>query len=184
MRVISGEAKGCILRAAPGLSTRPVTGLVRGALFSILETMDVGWGRVLDLFAGSGAIGIEALSRGARWVDFVEQSRRSCDIIRGNLERTGFKERAHVYQCSVERAISFLDQSYDIIFLDPPYASTIIGEVMEQIAGSQLVNGDTQVVLSHAARRNMSDTYGGLTRTRECRYGDSVIAFYRLGERY
>ncbi len=88
MRVIAGRAKGHQLKVPKGTGTRPATDLVRGAIFSILETTTSNWSRVLDLFAGSGALGIEALSRGAGWVDFVEREPRCCSIIRENLEKT------------------------------------------------------------------------------------------------
>jgi len=110
MRVIAGKAKGHQLRVAKGTVTRPATDLVRGAIFSILESMTNDWSQVLDLYAGSGALGIEALSRGAGWVDFVEREPRCCDIIRQNLEKTRLAAQAHVYCCGVTKAISFLDK--------------------------------------------------------------------------
>ena len=90
MRVIAGEAKGFRLKVPNKLATRPATELVRGAIFSILETMADDWSQVLDLFSGSGSLGIEALSRGAGWVDFVEKERRCCAIIKDNLEKDWF----------------------------------------------------------------------------------------------
>ena len=107
MRVITGKAKGHRLKAPKRAATRPATDLVRGAIFSILETTNVDWTRVLDLFAGSGALGIEALSRGADWVDFVEHEPRCCAIIKQNLEKTKLEAQAHIYCCSVAKAISF-----------------------------------------------------------------------------
>ena len=98
MRVIAGQAKGHRLRVAKGTVTRPATDLVRGAIFSILETtVTSDWALVLDLFAGSGALGIEALSRGAGWVDFVERERRCCGIIKQNLEKTKLAAKSHIY---------------------------------------------------------------------------------------
>lgn len=178
MRIISGQAKGCPLRAPSHRLTRPVTQRVRGAAFSVLEAMEGGWDTVLDLFAGSGSLGIEALSRGAGWVDFVEQGRSSCDIIRSNLERAGFLSQAHVYCCSVERAFRFLDRGYDIIFLDPPYASPVIDSVMQEIANSSLTRGDTRVVVSHASKRSLGESYGRLNLLRRYHYGDSSISIY------
>ncbi|MFC1937600.1 RsmD family RNA methyltransferase [Chloroflexota bacterium] len=120
MRVIAGEAKGHQIKAPKLATTRPATDLVKGAIFSMLETLASNWGRVLDLFSGSGALGIEALSRGAGWVDFVEHERRCCAIIKDNLEKTKLTDRAHVYCCAVSKAISFLDKEYGIILIDPP----------------------------------------------------------------
>jgi len=117
VRVISGKAKGHQLRVPKGSIVRPATDLVRGAIFSILENITSDWARVLDLFAGSGALGIEALSRGADWVDFVDRERRCCDIIRQNLEKTKLGAQAHVYCCNVAKALSFLDKEYSIVCL-------------------------------------------------------------------
>ena len=112
MRVIAGKAKGHRLKVPTGTYVRPATDLVRGAIFSILETTADDWSLVLDLFAGSGALGIEALSRGAGWVDFVDHEQRCCDIIRQNLEKTGLTAQTHIYCCSVAKAITFLDKEY------------------------------------------------------------------------
>ena len=97
MRVITGRAKGHLLAVPKGVYVRPATDLVRGAIFSILENTASEWSRVLDLYAGSGALGIEALSRGAGWVDFVDYERRCCGIIKQNLEKTKLGANAHIY---------------------------------------------------------------------------------------
>src|SRR4030042_1283482 len=126
MRVIAGKAKGHHLKFPKGTTTRPATDLVRGAIFSILENITSDWARVLDLFSGTGAMGIEALSRGAGWVDFVESEPRCCGIIRENLEKTKLAAQAHIYCCSVAKVFSSLDKEYDIILMDPPYANPSI----------------------------------------------------------
>jgi 16S rRNA (guanine966-N2)-methyltransferase len=177
MRVISGTAKGLHLKA-PGRPTRPATDLVRGAIFSILENMTDHWDLVLDLFSGSGALGIEALSRGAGSVDFVEREQQCCAIIKENLEKTGLASAAHVYCASVGKAISFLDKEYGIILVDPPYSDPLIGEVVEQLAGSTLVGPETTVVVTHSSRLPLAATYGGLRMVKERRHGDSSIAIY------
>jgi 16S rRNA (guanine966-N2)-methyltransferase len=178
MRVIAGQAKGHQLRFPKGTDTRPATDLVKGAIFSILENIAGDWAQVLDLFSGSGALGIEALSRGAGWVDFVEREPKCCAIIKLNLERTGLSERAHVYCCSVSRAISFLDKEYNIVLMDPPYANKSIGGVIEQLASSRLVGKDTVVVVTHSPHLPLNPSYGPLTRIKEHRHGDSCIALY------
>src|SRR3990172_784908 len=121
MRVIAGEAKGRPLKVPKTGTVRPTTERVREALFSILEAMGIEWGRVLDLFAGSGALGIEALSRGGEWADFVEENRRCCATIQENLENTGLAKRAHVYNLKVRHAINLLSPAYDLVLLDPPF---------------------------------------------------------------
>ena len=179
MRVITGSAKGHQLKVPKGTITRPATDLVRGAIFSILGTTTNGWEQVLDLFSGSGALGIEALSRGAGWVDFVERVPRRCAIIRQNLGKTKLTEQAHVYCCSVLKALSFLDKEYDIILMDPPYANSSIGNLVEKLAASKLVGLDTTLVVTHSPRLSLNSTYDTLKLIKEHRHGDSCIAVYR-----
>jgi 16S rRNA (guanine966-N2)-methyltransferase len=179
MRVIAGKAKGHPLKVPKGTNIRPATDLVRGAIFSILENTTNNWAQVLDLFAGSGALGIEALSRGAGWVDFVEQEPRCCGIIRQNLEKTRLAAQTHIYCCSVAKALSFLDKEYSIILMDPPYSDSSIGSLVTQLAASRLVGTNTIVVVTHSPHLPLSSTYGPLFMTKERRHGDSCIAVYR-----
>ena len=180
MRVIAGQAKGHQLKVPKGI--RPATDLVRGAIFSILESTASDWSLVLDLFSGSGAHGIEALSRGAGWVDFVDQEPRCCDIIRQNLEKTKFTAQAHVYCVSVAKAISFLDKEYSIIIMDPPYADMSIGNIIARLANSKLVGTDTVLVVTHSPRLQLDSTYESLKLFKERRHGDSCISLYRKEE--
>ncbi|UCH42982.1 MAG: 16S rRNA (guanine(966)-N(2))-methyltransferase RsmD [Dehalococcoidales bacterium] len=179
MRVIAGQAKGHRLKVLKGTVTRPATDLVRGAIFSILENTTDNWELVLDLFSGSGALGIEALSRGAGWVDFVERQPRCCQIIRGNLRTTKLAERAHVYCCSVAKALSFLDKEYSIILVDPPYSNSTIGDLLSQLAESKLVGKETTLVVTHSPRFQLQPVYATLRMAKEHRHGDSFIAVYR-----
>jgi 16S rRNA (guanine(966)-N(2))-methyltransferase RsmD len=181
MRIIAGKAKGHQLKVAKGNITRPATDLVRGAIFSILETTTSDWSQVLDLFSGSGALGIEALSRGAGWVDFVERVPRCCDIIRQNLEKTKLTAQAHIYCCSVAKAISFLDKEYGIILMDPPYSDLSIGNVVAQLATSKLVGTNSVVVVTHSPHLTLDSTYAPLNLVKERRHGDSCIAIYQKG---
>jgi 16S rRNA (guanine(966)-N(2))-methyltransferase RsmD len=179
MRVIAGNVKGHRLKVPKGVVVRPATDLVRGAIFSILETTTSGWAQVLDVFAGSGAMGIEALSRGAGWVDFVEREPRCCDIIRQNLEKTKLAAQAHVYCCSAAKAISFLDKEYSIILMDPPYSDSTIGNVITQLATSKLVGAGSTVVVTHSTYFPLGSTYATLSLIKERRHGDSCIAIYQ-----
>jgi 16S rRNA (guanine966-N2)-methyltransferase len=179
MRVIAGKAKGHRLKVPKGTGTRPATDLVRGAIFSILETATSNWSRVLDLFAGSGALGIEALSRGAGWVDFVEQEPRCCSIIRQNLEKTKLADQAHVYCCSVAKALSFLEEEYSIILIDPPYADSSIGSLVQQLATSKLVGKESIIVVTHSPHLPLDSTYAPLHVLKERRHGDSFITIYQ-----
>ena len=179
MRVIAGAAKGHQLKFPKGTKTRPATDLVRGAIFSILAGMAEGWDEALDLFSGSGALGIEALSRGAGWVDFVDSEPRCCGIIRENLESTKLADRARVYCCNVVKAISFLDKEYDIILMDPPYSNREIGTVITQLANSRLVGSQTTIVITHSPHLTLSQSYDPIHMIKERRHGDSCISIYR-----
>jgi len=179
MRVIAGKAKGHQLKAPKRAATRPATDLVRGAIFSILETITNDWTQVLDLFAGSGALGIEALSRGAGWVDFVEHEPQCCDIIRQNLKKTKLDAQAHIYCCNVTKALSFLDKEYSIILMDPPYSDSSIGNVVTQLATSKLVGASSIVVVTHSPHFPLNQTYATLNLVKEYRHGDSCIAVFR-----
>jgi 16S rRNA (guanine966-N2)-methyltransferase len=179
MRVIAGKAKGHQLKVPKGTITRPATDLVRGAIFSILETIASDWSQVLDLFAGSGALGIEALSRGAGWVDLVEHTPRCCDIIKQNLEKTRLAHQAHVYCCSVTKALTFLDKEYNIILMDPPYSNLSIGNIVTRLATSKLVGESTVVVVTHSPHLSLSSTYASLSLIKEHRHGDSCITVYQ-----
>ena len=179
MRVIAGKAKGHQLKFPKGTNTRPATDLVRGAIFSILENITSDWAQVLDLFSGSGALGIEALSRGAGWVDFVERAPRCCGIIKENLEKTKLAAEAHIYCCSVSKALSFLDKEYSIILMDPPYSNSSIGSLVAQLATSKLVRTNSIIVVTHSPRLPLNSTYATLNLIKEHRHGDSCIAVYQ-----
>ncbi len=181
MRVIAGKAKGLRLEAPKGFNTRPSTYLTRGAIFSILESTLSDWSRALDLYAGTGALGIEALSRGAGWVDFVEQDTRCCAIIRRNLKNTALATQSHVYCCSVAKALTFLRETYNIIFMDPPYPNSPIDNLLEQLASSQLVGADSVIVAFHSPRLSLASDYGKLHLFKERRHGDTCISIY-LGD--
>jgi 16S rRNA (guanine966-N2)-methyltransferase len=179
MRVIAGKAKGHQLKVPKTEVVRPATDLVRGAIFSILESLATDWSRVLDLYSGSGALGIEALSRGADTADFVDRQQRCCDIIRQNLAKTKLAGQGHVYCCSVVKAITFLKGEYGIILLDPPYANTVIGEVITHLAETELVGKNTVVVVTHSPLLTFNTEYGSLKMIKEHRHGDSCIAIFK-----
>lgn len=179
LRVITGTAKGTLLKVPGVVGLRPATELVRGAIFSMLENITNDWAYGLDLFSGSGAVGIEALSRGAGWVDFVDRERRCCDIIKQNLIKTKLSERAHVYCSTVAKALTFLDKTYSIVLIDPPYKDRTTGELVEQLASSRLVGENTVVVMTHSSRFLLQSSYGTLRLLKERRHGDSTISIYR-----
>ena len=184
MRVIAGRAKGRRLAGPRSRGTRPTSDLVRGAIFSALEAMGAELTRSLDLYAGSGALGIEALSRGAGWCDFVERDARACASIRENLEKTGFAEQGKVHCAPAERALDRLEADagegpYTLILADPPYASEAT-PTLERLAGSGLVEaGRTVLALEHSSREEGPERLGPLSKHKTLKHGDSAVSLYR-----
>jgi 16S rRNA (guanine966-N2)-methyltransferase len=178
MRITGGTVKGQHLKVPKNRLVRPTTDRVREAIFSTLKSLTGHWSRWLDLYAGSGALGIEALSRNAEWVDFVDQQHQCCAIIKQNLEKVGFSQKAHVYCCSVAKALTFLDNKYDIIFIDPPYSDSSINGLITQVAHSSIMDNKTLIVVSHATRLPLHHSYNGLSLVKEKRYGDTCISIY------
>lgn len=178
MRITGGTVKGQQLKLPKNRLVRPTTDRVREAIFSILASLTSHWSRGLDLYAGSGALGIEALSRDVGWVDFVDQEPRCCAIIKQNLEKVGFSQKAHIYCCSIAKALTFLSDKYDIIFMDPPYSDPSISGLVTQLANSRLVGDKSLIVVSHASRLSLGHSYDGLSLVKERRYGDSCISIY------
>jgi 16S rRNA (guanine966-N2)-methyltransferase len=191
MRVIAGRLGGRRLSAPKGSSTRPTSDRVREALFSVLG--DLTGASVLDLYAGTGALGIEALSRGARRALFVESARPALAVLRKNIEDLGLTAEAHAVAQPVARAIDRIAQEgpFDLILLDPPYAAlaeaaTVLNALMDRgspgegLAGPILAAGGT-LVLEHASR-DAPPSLKGLTRTSTRSYGEASLSFYEREE--
>lgn len=179
MRVVAGEARGRRIHSLKRLGARPTTGRVRSGLFAMLESFGLEGTRVVDLYAGTGTLGIEALSRGAIWADFVEFSPKRCALLRESLDSLGFQSRAKVHRMSVERAVVTLGKAYDLVLMDPPYTLGPVHEVMAQVGA--LAKDGALVVAGHSSRHTLQDSYGGLALVRERRYGDTVCSIYREG---
>ncbi len=179
MRIISGSAKGRQLKAPKG-RTRPTSDLVRGAIFDMLASMGaplVG-GRVLDLYAGSGALGLEALSRGARWVDFVEQDPLAAQTIKQNLAALGFADRAKVYKLTARRALRVVEGPYDIIFMDPPYSLPNFVGAVEEVVRSGPAGPGTVLVVEHPRHVTLPDELDGFALVRQRAYGGTAVSIY------
>ena len=179
MRVIAGRAKGHRLAGPPSRATRPTSDLVRGAIFSALDSMGVDFSRVLDLYAGSGALGIEALSRGAASCDFVEKDARACASIRQNLSKTGFEGQGEVVCLPVERALARLSGPYTLVLADPPYTLEATATLEGLAARGLVVAGGTVLVLEHSSREEAPERLAGLTQVKTLRHGDTAVSLYR-----
>lgn len=180
MRVIRGEAKGRKLKGPPGPLTRPMQDKIKEALFSALESLDPDIDRVLDLYSGTGGIGIEALSRGASWADFVDSQRAACDVIRWNLDHTQLAGRAAVHQAPVPLFIQQRREPYDLVIMDPPYADPAIQTVIDQLAASQLVESGTFIALGHWPRFDYAPEHGPLRLVKRRCHGDSCFSIYQV----
>jgi 16S rRNA (guanine966-N2)-methyltransferase len=177
MRIIGGSLGGRVLRAPAGAATRPTSEKVRQAIFNIAD--DVSGAHVLDLFAGSGGLGIEALSRGAAHATFVDSAKASLAVIRGNLRALGLEDRATVLAGdAVALAGRHVPaEPWRLVFIDPPYASDLAVRAATALAH---LAPDAVIVIEHDRRNVPPDALGSLLRTDERRYGDTLVSFYRV----
>jgi 16S rRNA (guanine(966)-N(2))-methyltransferase RsmD len=186
MRIIAGSLRSRSLVAPPGLATRPTSDRLRETLFNVL-TPRIEGAAFLDLYAGSGAVGMEALSRGAASVDFVEKAPAALKVLRGNLERLGLTVGFRVHAAAVAAFLRRVASSapkpgrYEVVFLDPPwdaaseYAATL--RLLGSSAAVLLADG-ALVIAEHRRKEHLEDRYGSLARTRLLEQGDAALSFY------
>jgi 16S rRNA (guanine966-N2)-methyltransferase len=179
MRVIAGEAGGIVLAAPRGTSTRPTTDKVKGAIFGMLGP-DGGSGRVVDLFAGSGGLGIEALSRGADWCDFVDRGPEAVVAIVANLAKVKFGNAARVIRGDAHKFLDSVRNPYDLILCDPPYGCEAIGGLLERVARPEVSRGGAFVVMETGRRDPPVIAPLRLTIDRVRTYGDTVVTILRV----
>lgn len=184
IRIVGGRDRGRKLRALKGRKLRPTTERVRESIFDILG--DSVRGRsILDIFAGTGAMGIEALSRGAARAVFVERHRPMARIIRRNLtDNESFQAISKVLSCDYSRALRILMAEpgrFDIVFLDPPYLRGLAGESLKEISKSPILSEEVVVVVEHSPKEELEDAVGCLRLSDRRRYGDTQVSFYRKG---
>jgi 16S rRNA (guanine966-N2)-methyltransferase len=181
MRVVGGELRGRKLSVTRGRLIRPTSDRVREAIFDILGP---GWTfrRVLDLFAGTGSLGIEALSRGAEKAVFVEQGKGALTVLKGNLKALGLQSRSWVLAVPVKKGIAVLGERrevFDLVFMDPPYGKAVAGKAIEEIARYGILAASGVLVAEHASRDSIS-LPDGLELTRQRRYGDTAVSFFQM----
>ena len=178
MRVIAGEAKGKKLFSPPGV--RPTAGSARESLFNILGK-EISSAKVLDLFAGTGALGIEALSRGAKEAVFVDNNCLSERAVRRNITNLSFESRATIYRLEVDKALKLFSRKgyrFDIIFMDPPYGSNMAMRTLIEISRSNTLRDGGMVVIEHYWKDVLPQAPRGLKMKRKEVYGDTAISFY------
>lgn len=183
MRIVAGIQKGRRLKEPDGQDLRPTSARVREALLSILAHSIEG-ARVLDLYAGTGALGLESLSRGAGQVVFVDNDVAATRILRENITRCGYDDQCDVISQTVETFLtsppSFGEPlTFDLIFMDPPYHTTDLARLLERLSLSERVATQGTIILEHFFKHAVPDRVGALTQTRQSRYGDTMLTFYQ-----
>ena len=180
MRVITGTAKGTKLKTPDGLDTRPTTDRVKEGMFSILQ-FEIEGRRVLDLFAGSGQLGIEALSRGAESAVFVDASPVAIRLIRENLQTAKLAEHASVVRSDYLNYLRSCREKFDLIFLDPPYAEKFQEIALKTISEIDILRDGGIIVCEKASDKCLAEDYPGLIRQKEYRYGTVSLVLFRKG---
>lgn len=176
MRVITGSARGRILKELQGMETRPTTGKVKESIFSIIQ-FDIEGRRILDLFAGTGQLGIEALSRGARQCVFIDQRADAVKLIRENVEVCGLTDRA-VIRSGDAMAYLKSGEKFDIIFLDPPYASGLLGKALADIAAFDICREHGIIVAESSVETELPALASPYSLYRQYRYGKIKLSVY------
>ncbi|SDT44830.1 16S rRNA (guanine(966)-N(2))-methyltransferase RsmD [Paenibacillaceae bacterium GAS479] len=181
MRVIAGEARGRALKAVSGTNTRPTTDKVKEAIFSMIGPyFDGGW--ALDLFAGTGGLGIEALSRGMDKAVFVDQDRNSISIIRANVAATGMAARSEIYTNDAGRAVKALEKRgmrFSAVFLDPPYRLTHMDELIQELDDRNLLSDEAVIVVEHDGSYEYPVEIGRWEQRKRSAYGETAVTVYR-----
>lgn len=178
MRVITGKARGIQLKTPEGMLTRPTADRVKEALFSIIN-FDVPGAAVLDLFGGTGQLGIEALSRGAKSAVFVDAREDACKLIRENLKRTKLEGEGRVVRSDYLDYLSRCKDRFDIIFLDPPYAEVFLEKSINRITEIDILQSGGIMVAERPLGKDLSLELPGYTRSRDYKYGKILLTIYR-----
>jgi 16S rRNA (guanine966-N2)-methyltransferase len=185
VRVISGTARGKRLKAPRGINTRPITDMIKEALFNVIGDKIVA-ASLLDLFAGSGSVGIEALSRGAQMVIFIDNNIKSVQTIRENLRNCGFKENFELYRNDVFRAIEILQQrqiKFDYIYADPPFTvASIFNPFLIAMDKSSLLTNEGTLIIRSPRKMNLNVELSRIEEYRLDNYGESTLHYYRLNK--
>lgn len=178
MRVISGKARGTQLKTPEGLNTRPTTDRVKEALFSIIH-FDLPGAEVLDLFGGTGQLGIEAISRGAKRAVFVDAGDRACRLIRENLKRTRMEQEGTVIRCDYLEYLDGCREQYDIIFLDPPYAEVFLENALKRITEIDILRSGGIIIAERPLGKELPWEFEGYARSKDYKYGKTLLTVYR-----
>ena len=178
MRVITGKAKGISLKTPSGMATRPTADRVKEAMFSIIQ-FDIPAASVLDLFGGTGQLGIEALSRDAKRAVFVDEREDACNLIRENLKRTKFEQMGKVVRSDYLAYLRSCREKFDIIFLDPPYAEVFLENSLKMITEIDILQSGGIIVAERPLGKELPWEFDGFVRSKDYKYGKTLITIYR-----
>ena len=178
MRVISGTAKGMRLNTPEGMLTRPTADRVKEALFSIIH-FDLPGAKVLDLFAGTGQLGIEAISRGASYGVFVDEREAACKLVRENLRKTGFTEKSTVLRSDYLSYLRHCNEKFDIIFLDPPYSEVFLENSLKIITEIDILQSGGIIASEYPLGKVLPEVYSAHFHSKEYRYGKTILTLFR-----
>ena len=178
MRVIAGKAKGIVLKTPDGMLTRPTADRVKEALFSILQ-FDIPGTKVLDLFGGTGQLGIEAISRGAKSAVFVDAADAPCRLIKENLRRAKMETEGRVVRADYLQFLSQCRETFDIIFLDPPYAEVFLENSIKKISEIDILQSGGIIVTERPVEKALNLEIDGFSRSKDYKYGRTLITLYR-----
>lgn len=178
MRVISGKFRGTPLKTPAGMQTRPTADRVKEALFSIIQ-FEIPGAKVLDLFGGTGQLGIEALSRGAKSAVFVDAGEEACKLIRENLQKVRAESDAKVVRSDYLAYLNSCRETFDFIFLDPPYAEVFLENALKKITEIDILQSDGIIVAERPVGKDLPWDFSGFTRSKDYKYGNTLLTLYR-----
>ena len=178
MRVITGKARGVTLKTPDGLQTRPTTDRVKEALCSVIQ-FDIPGANVLDLFGGTGQLGIEALSRGAKQAVFIDESDKACKLIRENLKRTKLEQQGSVLRSDYMAYLARCNEKFNLIFLDPPYAEVFLENALKRITEIDILQSGGIIVTERPLGKELFFEFQGYTRSKDYKYGNTLVTLYR-----
>jgi len=178
MRVITGKARGVVLKTPEGMATRPTTDRVKEALFNIIQ-FEIPAASVLDLFGGTGQLGIEALSREAKKAVFVDEREDACRLIRENLKRTKLEKYGRVIRSDYMAYLRTCKDKFDIILLDPPYAEVFLENSLKMITEIDILQSGGIIVAERPIGKELPWDFPGYSRSRDYKYGKTLITIYR-----
>jgi 16S rRNA (guanine(966)-N(2))-methyltransferase RsmD len=178
MRVITGKARGVVLKTPDGMETRPTSDRVKEALFSIIN-FDIPNAVVLDLFGGTGQLGIEAISRGAKTAVFVDAGDQACRLIKENLRRTKLEGQGKVVRSDYLQYLRTCHDKFDIIFLDPPYAEVFLENSLKKISEIDILQSGGIIVCERPLGKELPWELPGYSRSKDYKYGNTLLTLYR-----